>query len=200
MTGPRLLAALALAIGVMCAAIVALVAPWDVAAHAVVRWTARVSLVLFAAAYAARPLVQLRPTPLAKWLVRERKWLGLAFATSHAAHLAGIIAIASPDFGAFLRAQPPTNAIAAATFLLLFAMAFTSIDAVKARMSARRWKLLHRTGMHFAWISFAATYTGAVASSPVYAVPAAVILGVGALRGAAFLRARRRVAAARAAA
>jgi len=187
-TGPRLLAAIALAIGIMTAAIMASISPLDTAAHALVRWTARTSLVLFALAYAARPLVQLWPRPQTKRLLAERKWLGLGFAVSHAAHLAGIIAIASPDVGAFVRAQPPTNAVAALTFLLIFAMAITSIEAVKRRMPASAWKRLHRTGMHFAWLSFAATYVGAVGRSPLYLVPAVIVVGVGVLRLAAFVR------------
>jgi hypothetical protein len=48
--------------------------------------------------------VQLWPGPLTKRLLAERKWIGLGFATSHTAHLAGIMLIAPPDFGAFVRA------------------------------------------------------------------------------------------------
>jgi methionine sulfoxide reductase heme-binding subunit len=187
-TGPRLLAAIALAIGIMTAAIMASVSPLDIAAHTLVRWTARTSLVLFALAYAARPLVQLVPRPATKRLLAERKWLGLGFAVSHTAHLAGIIAIASPDVGAFVRAQPPANAVAALTFLLIFAMAITSIESIKRRMPASAWKRLHRTGMHFAWLSFAATYVGAVGRSPLYLVPAVLVVGVGVLRLAALVR------------
>jgi sulfoxide reductase heme-binding subunit YedZ len=190
--GPKLLVGLAVAIAAMCGGIVAGVGATLEGAHAVVRWTARVSLVLFALAYVARPLAQVRPGAAAKWLLRERKWIGLAFATSHAFHLAGILAIASPDFGAFVRAQPPTNAVAATTFVLLFAMAITSVDVIKAKLAPRAWKALHRTGMHFAWISFAATYAGAVAKSPWYAIPAAIVFGAGTLRLTAFIRQRGR--------
>ena len=195
MTGARILVVTSAIVAVMCGAIVAFVSPGDEAAHAVIRWTARTSLVMFVLAYAARPLLQLRPSAFAKRLVRERKWIGLSFAASHAAHLAGIIWLASPDVAGFVRAQKPSTAVAAATFVLLFAMAITSIDAVKARMSARAWKLLHRTGMHFSWIAFATTYVGALGASPLYALPAAAVVGAGALRVAAVVRARRRVAA-----
>ncbi len=107
--------------------------------------------------------------------------------------IGGIIAIASPDFGAFIRAQPPTNAVAALTFMLIFAMAFTSIEAVKRKMSARSWKSLHRTGMHFAWIAFAASYSTAIGASVFYAIPTAVLLAIAGIRIAAWVRQRRRV-------
>jgi DMSO/TMAO reductase YedYZ heme-binding membrane subunit len=198
--GSRLLLLIVLALAAMTVAIVTSVTPGDVAAHTLVRWTARTSLVVFVLTYVARPAVQLWPRPVTKWMLAERKWLGLGFATSHAVHLAGIIAIASPDFGAFIRAQPPSNAVAATTFLLLFAMAFTSIEAVKRRMSARAWKRLHRTGMHFAWLSFTATYATAIlgdgdagqAGSPLYAIPTVILLGIAGVRVAAWQRQRRR--------
>jgi DMSO/TMAO reductase YedYZ heme-binding membrane subunit len=191
-TGPRLLTIIAVGIAAMTVAILTQVSPLDIAAHTLVRWTARTSLALFTLAFAARPAVVLWPRPRTKRLLAERKWLGLGFATSHAAHLAGIVIIASPDFGAFIRAQPPTNAVAALTFLLLFAMAFTSIDRVRRAMPATAWKALHRTGMYFAWLAFTATYAGAIGASPAYVLPTAVLVGVVGMRVAVLVRRGRR--------
>jgi methionine sulfoxide reductase heme-binding subunit len=191
--GPRLLLAITLAILAMCAWIVlASEGDREQTALTVVRWTARTSLVVFVLAYVARPAQQLWRTTFTRSLLAERKWIGLGFATSHLAHLAGILAFASTDFGAFLRAQPPTNAIAALTFLLLFAMALTSIERVKRKLSARSWKRLHRTGMHLAWLSFTATYTNAIAASAFYVIPSAVLLAIAGIRVAAWVRQRRR--------
>jgi hypothetical protein len=54
-TGPRLLALIAAAIAAMTIGILTVVSPLPDAAHALVRWTARTSLVLFSLAYVARP-------------------------------------------------------------------------------------------------------------------------------------------------
>ncbi len=180
MSGPRLLSWIAVALAVGCAALVRVADTDTEAAHLVIRWTARSSLVLFLLAYVARPLVALRPTAVTKSLLARRKWIGLGFALSHLAHLGGIVALASPDPAAFVRAQVPTTAVAALAFVVLFAMAITSIDAVRARMSGRAWKRLHRFGMHFLMIPFVTTYVGAIAVSPVYVVPAlATVLAIG---------------------
>lgn len=48
-----------------------------------VRVTARTSGVWFMLAFAATPLVALRPTSTTKWLLRNRRYLGLAMAVSH---------------------------------------------------------------------------------------------------------------------
>jgi sulfoxide reductase heme-binding subunit YedZ len=161
-------------------------------ASSIIRWTARTSLVMFVAVYVARPGVQLWRNAFTKHLLAERKWIGLGFAVSHLAHLGGIVALASPDFGAFVQAQQPTTAVAALTFVVLFAMAITSIEAVKKKLSNRSWKLLHRTGIHLSWISFTTTYTFAIAASPVYAVPSVILLAIAGVRIAAWVRLRAR--------
>ena len=189
--GYRLVGLITLALIVMTIALVIIYGAGPEGAHAVVRWTARTSLVLFTLAYVSRPLVQLRPTRTARDILSYRKWIGLGFATSHGFHLAGIIAIAWPAPGAFLRAQPPTNIVAAITFLLLGAMAITSNERVRKAMPPKTWKRLHRTGMHFAWVSFTATYATAISASPVYAVPAAVLFAIAGVRAAAWFRGRR---------
>ena len=190
MRGPRLLLVVTVVVSSMCIALIA-TSP----AGALIRWTARTSLVLFALAYVARPLVQLRPGPLAKTLLAERKWLGLGFAMSHAWHFAGIAWLASPDVGAFIRAQKPTTAVAALVFVLLAAMAVTSIESIKRRMAKKAWRRLHWTGMQLAWVAFASTYAGAIGASPLYALPAALLFAIAGVRIAAWLRLRRRVSA-----
>lgn len=195
MSGPRLLVLITIAIAAMCAAIVAAIGPGPEAAHAVVRWTARTSFVLFALTYVARPAAQLWPSPVTKPILARRKWIGLGFAVSHLAHLFGIIAIAWPDPAAFVRSQDPTIGVAVATFIVLFAMAITSIEAVKRRMPRRAWNGLHKTGIHLAWIPFAFTYIGLATGAPGYIVPAVLVIAIAVVRGAAFVRARRRAAA-----
>ena len=157
-------------------------------AHVLVRWTARTSLVLFALAYVARPATALWPSTTTKRLLRERKWIGDGFAISHLAHLAGIVALAVPDFDAFVAQQDPTIIVALLMFAILFAMAITSIDRVRAAMSRRAWNALHRTGMHLAWIVFATTYGGRLAASPVWSLPVGLLIAIAAIRFTAWRR------------
>jgi len=191
MTGPRLLFVITMAIATLCAAL--MFATHDV--HYVIRWTARSSLLLFALAYVARPATQLWPSPLTKRLLRERKWLGDGFAVSHFAHLIGILALALPNWDAFIASRDPSAIIATAMFAVLFAMAITSIDRVRAAMSKRAWNGLHRTGMHMAWFIFTFTYVGRLALSPAWIVFVVPLVAIAGIRVAAWLRQRRRVRA-----
>jgi methionine sulfoxide reductase heme-binding subunit len=186
MTGPRLLFVITMLIATMCAGL--MFATDD--ARYVIRWTARTSLVMFALAYVARPATQLWPSPLSKRLLRERKWLGDGFAVSHLAHLFAIIAVAVTDWDAFLAARDLTTLLALVAFAVIFAMAITSIDSVRKAMSKRSWNALHRTGIHLVWVVFVGSYAGRLATSVVGPVAMVLLVGIAAIRGAAWLRTR----------
>jgi sulfoxide reductase heme-binding subunit YedZ len=191
-TGRRLLALITLALSAMCGALV-LIAPTDAdAAHLVIRWTARTSFVMFALAYVARPACQLWPSPRTKTLLAYRKWVGLGFAVSHLFHLAGIIALAWPDPAAFVRTQNPVVVVAVLTFIAVFAMALTSINAIRKRMRPMTWRRLHQFGIHLAWVPFFSTYALAIGSSIMFAVPTLVLLLIALIRFAAWRRGMRR--------
>jgi methionine sulfoxide reductase heme-binding subunit len=185
MRGAALLFVIAMAIATMCTAI------WfgthDV--HAVIRWTARTSFTLFSLAYVARPATVMWPRPATKWLLRERKWIGDGFAVSQLAHMTAILtAAASPR--AFAATIDASTIVGATSFVLVFAMAITSIDCIRKAMSKRAWNGLHRTGMHLAWVVFTTTYVGRLAGGAVWAIPVAVLAAITATRVAAWLRQR----------
>ncbi len=52
----------------------------------VIRFTARTSLVLFCLAFSAAALARLWPNASTRWLRRNRRYLGVSFAASHAIH------------------------------------------------------------------------------------------------------------------
>jgi DMSO/TMAO reductase YedYZ heme-binding membrane subunit len=190
MTGARLLFVIAMAVATMCAGL--WFATQDV--HAVIRWTARTSFTLWALAYVARPATALWPRRATKWLLRERKWIGDGFAVSQLAHMTAILsAAASPS--AFAATIDAATVVGATSFVLVFAMAITSIDRVRAAMSKRAWNALHRTGMHLAWIVFTTTYVGRLASGAVWLIPVAVLAAITGVRVAAWLRQRSRARA-----
>jgi DMSO/TMAO reductase YedYZ heme-binding membrane subunit len=156
-----------------------------------VRATARSSLLLFGAAYAASSLRRLWRTPATAWLMRQRRYLGLSFAASHALHLLAILALALVLGDAF-EVDAVTLVFGGGAYVMIAAMAATSSDRAFAWLGARRWKLLHRVGAHWIFVIFAVSYLPrAAVESPLYALPAAFVVALLGLRVAAFLRARR---------
>jgi hypothetical protein len=182
----------ALAVSALSVAIVAALGPSERAVHVGLRATADVALVFFTLAYAARPLHQLARSSVSRWLVRNRRYLGNAFAATLAIH--GLfIAWMFLAYSAGYDADPVSMAVGGLAFVFVAAMSATSSDAAYAKLGARRWRLLHATGSHLVWFVFTFTLVvGAVAQgAPHRAVLAVLPLGALGLRIAAAIRTRR---------
>ena len=67
----------------------------------VVRFTARTSLLFFCLAFSAAALARLWPNAWTKWQRRNRRYLGVTFAASHALHAAALVAFANMDPAGF---------------------------------------------------------------------------------------------------
>jgi hypothetical protein len=59
-----------------------------------IRLSGRISTLLFITAFLARPLFLFRQTSLSRWLVKNRRYIGVSFASSHTMHLLQILAFA----------------------------------------------------------------------------------------------------------
>jgi len=157
-----------------------------------IRATARTSLVLFALAFSAGALVALWPNGWTRWQRRNRRYLGLSFAVSHAIHAAAILAFATLDPVAFhqnsMAGSIVTGGIA---YAFIVAMAATSFDRSAAWIGPRAWRALHWIGGYYILISFIVTNGKRIGVSPLYAVPVALMLTILALRVLAWRRARR---------
>lgn len=121
----------------------------------IVRLTARTSAVLFCLAFSAAALYALAPGPWTAWLRRNRRYLGLSFAGSHALHALAIAAYACTDpamFRAYMNLFMYVFGGIGYTFIL--AMAATSFDRMAAAIGPRAWRILHTVGAWYIWLSF----------------------------------------------
>lgn len=114
-----------------------------------IRATARSSFVLFLAAFTASAFAVLIPSPLTKALVRERRYIGLAFAFSHVVHAVLIYLYGQlhPDFWPARSVMDNIPGTLAYLFILL--MAITSFNGPAKLIGPKAWKSLHTIGM---WI------------------------------------------------
>jgi hypothetical protein len=178
----------ALAIAVMTGAILAVVGTGEEGVRVVIRATARTSLVLFGLAFAASSLRRLWPNDLTRWLLANRRYLGVSFAVSHTTHLLALFALGNWSFAALVaNSSPSTLVLGGIGYLFLAAMTATSFDRTAAWLGPRRWQRLHTVGGWYLWFIFFATLAPRVGTSLAYALPTLWMLAVLALR----LRARR---------
>lgn len=157
---------------------------WRLAA----RYSARFAFGLFLPVYAASSWHRLAPSALSRLVLARRRALGLAFATAHSVHLAALTTVlrttgAAPDVAAIVGGG--------GAYLATFVLAATSNDAA-VRALGRRWRTLHRIGVHWIWFVFAFSYSGRVARGDLFYAPLlALALGALGLRAAAWWSRRR---------
>src|ERR1700730_18902854 len=63
----------------------------------VIRFTARTSLLFFCMAFSAASVARLWPNGWTRWQRRNRRYLGVTFAASHAIHAVAIVCVAQMD-------------------------------------------------------------------------------------------------------
>jgi len=178
----------ALALALLGGAVVAAQGGGEPGVRALLRATAASSLALFVAAFAASGLHRLLRRPATAWLLRNRRWIGLSMALSHAVHLAAIATLASrwPAAGATI--QPATRIAGSLGYGVLAVLVLTSNDRAVARLGGRRWRALHRAGCWLLWMVFVLSYAPGAWEQPRHAIAVAALGAVAALRASLSLR------------
>jgi methionine sulfoxide reductase heme-binding subunit len=154
----------------------------------VIRFTARSSLLLFCLAFSAGSLARLRPNA---WTRRNRRYLGLSFAASHALHAIAIETFATVDPAGFAAATSPASYIFGGIgYAFITAMAATSFDRTAALIGPRAWRILHVVGGYYLWLQFMVSFGKRIPDMPLYGLFLIPLLAVLALRLIAMTSAR----------
>lgn len=195
--GWRLVGISALAVGALAAIVLGLHGTGEDGMRALLRATARTSLALFLLAYLASSLRALVDRPFTRWLIRNRRYVGVSFAVSHLVHGIAIVGLSRATGAA---PEPGTLVAGGLAYGLLAAMAATSFDRSAAWLGPRAWNRLHRTGIHYLWFVFAFTFAGTLsqakgAHAVWAALSSAALVAALALRVVVWLRRRSRAGA-----
>ncbi len=111
------------------------------------------ALPLLFVAFAASSLATLWPGPVSRWILSNRRYVGLAFAFAMAWHLA-FVGYSTFVFGNHVGASDLALDIIGLCFLV--AMTLTSFRRVARKLSPADWRRLHKTGIYLLW--FLPTY------------------------------------------
>jgi sulfoxide reductase heme-binding subunit YedZ len=160
----------------------------------VIRFTARSSLLLFCLAFSAAALARLWPSAWARWQRRNRRYLGLNFAASHAIHAVAIVAFARMDPAGFAQATSPASYIFGGIgYAVIIAMSATSFDRTAAMIGPRAWRALHLVCGYYLWFQFMVSFGKRVPATPGYAaflIPLLVVIALRMIAMAAHPRGR----------
>ncbi|QEY75759.1 ferric reductase-like transmembrane domain-containing protein [Pseudomonas denitrificans (nom. rej.)] len=120
---------------------------WVEALRSSIRVTARTSFALFLATFLASSLAALVPSDFTRGLLRERRFLGLAFAFSHAVHAVLIILYVKFFPETFWNGRSvAANIPGSVGYLFIALLAVTSFPYAVKLLGVRVWKGLHSTG------------------------------------------------------
>lgn len=181
-SGWGLFASLSCALLVMAAGLYAFEGGTD-GIRLVIRATARTSLLLFLLAFTAGAARGLWPGQLTGWIRRNRRYLGLSFATSHLIHAAAIVTLARTAPPLFWSLSNPRSIILGSIgYAAIALLAATSFDRAVASLGPALWSRLHRGGVWLIWISFVFTFGKRIPASPWYVAPVLLLIAAATLR------------------
>lgn len=143
----------------------------------VIRLTARTSFVLFGLTFVASALVELAPGSFTRWLRRNRRYIGLAFAVSHGVHAVALGVFAYMDLALLQQLSGLPQFIGGGSaYLVIIAMAATSFDRTAALIGPTAWRRLHTFGAYYLWLSFLVSFgRRAVTMSAYWPVMVAIV-------------------------
>lgn len=129
------------------------------ALRAMIRGTARSSIILFVLAFTASSLYSLFKTRWAQYLRQNRRYIGVSFALSHFVHLLFLILLMRfyPE-DSLAKLHIVEIILASLTYVFILLMTITSFDPPRRRIGEKAWHLLHTIGMYLVWLIFLETY------------------------------------------
>lgn len=149
----------------------------------VIRFTARTSLVLFCLAFSAAALALIWPNTTTRWLRRNRRYLGVSFAASHAVHAVAIMAFAVMDPAGYAAATSIASYVFGGIgYAVIIAMTATSFDRTAAAIGTRVWRRLHLIGGYYLLLQFMVSFGKRIPEMPLYALFLIPLVAVFALR------------------
>ncbi|HUJ52613.1 MAG TPA: hypothetical protein VLX08_03595 [Steroidobacteraceae bacterium] len=149
----------------------------------------RCALPFFLVAFTASSLAALWRTRFTRWLLANRRYVGLAFAFGMGWHFAfvgySIVSFGKP-FGNALIAMDVTG------LAFLLALTLTSFRWCARHLTRANWSRLHKAGVYYIWLVFFYIYSagGRFPHDVEHVAAVAVLLGAVGLRAAAWMRAR----------
>ena len=124
-----------------------------------IRSTARLSFLLFMSAFVASSLHHYKKNSLTRWLLKNRRYLGVSFAVSHYLHLGALILMTLHiDFNVFEDRGLFKTAFGATAYAFITLMTITSFDKTRNLFGAKNWKRIHTIGGYLLWVIFAKSY------------------------------------------
>jgi len=124
------------------------------AVSSMIELSVRCAVPLLFVAFAASSVNVLFPGLFGRWILRNRKFIGLSFAAAMAWQLFFILWMITQYTEYYVGEVYALSDVIEGVggYLLLIAMVLTSFKFGRKHLSAKQWKFLHKTGIYWLWI------------------------------------------------
>ena len=125
-----------------------------------IQLSVRVAVPWLFLAFAASSMAAVFPGAFSRWLLRNRRIMGLCFAAGMAWQLFFILWLVIWHWGYYLEEAYSyfDLAVQVPGYLILIAMSATSFRFGRGKLSPKQWKALHKGGIYFLWAVVWSTY------------------------------------------
>lgn len=115
-----------------------------------IRITARISYLLFSAAFIASSLIALKKSEFTRFLLQNRRYIGLSFGVSHIIHMINILILLFVIFDGDINGLGGLKKLTPAiiVYVYIFLMMATSNDYSVKLLGGNAWTRVHRLGMY----------------------------------------------------
>lgn len=123
------------------------------AVSSMIQLSVRCAVPLLYIAFAASSLQVVFPGLCTRWLLRNRKFIGLGFAAAMAWQLFFILWLVGIHTEYYVNDVYVLSDVIEGVvgYSLLFGMVLTSFRFGRSRLTARQWKVLHKSGIYWLW-------------------------------------------------
>ncbi|MFK7903997.1 MAG: hypothetical protein AB8B69_02685 [Chitinophagales bacterium] len=128
------------------------------ATRAAIQWSARISFGLFCSAFAASSLHQLLQTKWTRYLLINRRHVGISFGLIHLIHLGFLLLLQYAFHPVFDLAANASIAAGGTAYLFIVLMLLTSFPKFSKYLTPFQWKALHTIGGYWVWVIFMSSY------------------------------------------
>lgn len=125
-----------------------------------IQFSVRLAVPWLFLAFAASSLAQVFPGSFSRWMLRNRRIIGLCFAAGMAWQLFFILWMVLGHWDYYVEEAYSLYDVAEELpgYLILFAMTATSFRLGRSKLTPSQWRMLHKGGIYFLWGVVWSTY------------------------------------------
>ncbi len=124
----------------------------------ILRISARTAIIIFLFAFLASTFKKIKNTLFTRWLIKNRRYIGVGFALIHILHLGFVFARHFIYESSLITTEPVSRISGGIAYLFIFLMLLTSFDSITKKMNKKTWIILHSIGSYYIWFIFFMSY------------------------------------------